>query len=254
MSSSTWTAAALASDAVPLRGRLWRVVEAQAKVSTMKLTDTLAEQAALERLLERTKPKIPAECEHLGYLLFTPFRYAPYPFDSRFRRAGAGEGVFYGSEQPDTAIAEASFHRLLFFAESPATPWPSNAAEHTVFAVEFATAKAIDLTRPPFARDRAAWTHPTDYGACLDLADAARAAAVEAIRYESVRDPDKRANVALLTCRAFACNDAVERQTWHLHVGRAGVRAICEAPALSLAFGLEAFAGDPRLAPLHGDR
>ena len=250
MSSGTWTAAALASNAGPLRGRLWRVVEAQAKISTMKLTDTLAEQAALERLLERTKPKIPSECEHLGYLLFTPFRYAPYPFDSRFRRAGSRAGVFYASEAPDTAIAEASFYRLLFFAESPATPWPSNAAEHTVFAVMVATAKAIDLTRPPLEGDRPVWTHPTDYRACLDLADAAREAGAEAIRYESVRDPETRANVALLTCRAFARNDAVERQTWHLHVGRGGVRAVCETPVRSLAFGLEIFAKDPRLASL----
>ncbi len=254
MSSSTWTAAALASNAGPLRGRLWRVVEAQAKVATMKLTDTLEEQAALERLLERAKPKIPAECDHLSYLLFTPFRYAPYPFDSRFRRAGSHPGVFYASEAPDTAIAEASFYRLLFFAESPATPWPSNPAEHTVFAVSVATERAIDLTRPPLDRDRATWTHPTDYRACLDLADAARAAGTEAIRYESVRDPDKRANVALLTCRAFARKDAVERQTWHLHVGRAGVRAVCETPTRSLAFALAVFAQDPRLAPLLRER
>lgn len=254
MSSNTWTAAALASSAVALRGRLWRVVEAQAKVSTMKLTDTLDEQAALERVIERTKPKIPAECEHLGYLLFTPFRYAPYPIDSRFRRAASREGVFYASENPDTAIAEASFHRLLFFAESPATPWPSGAAEHTVFAVEIATAKAVDLTRPPLDDDRAAWAHPTDYSACLELAGAARAAAMEAIRYESVRDPRHRANVALLTCKAFVRNDAVARQTWHLHVGRAGVRAVCEAPARSLAFSPESFAADPRLEPLNWRR
>lgn len=254
MSSNTWTAAALASNAVALRGRLWRVVEAQAKVATVKLTDTLEEQAALERLLELTKPKIPAECEHLGYLLFTPFRYAPYPFDSRFRRAGSRAGVFYASEAPDTAIAEASFYRLLFFAESPATPWPFNPAEHTVFAVSVATEKAIDLTRPPFDRDRATWTHPTEYGACLALADAAREAGAEAIRYESVRDPGKRGNVALLTCRAFARKDAIERQTWHLHIGRAGVRAVCEAPARALAFGLAIFAEDPRLAPLLRDR
>lgn len=254
MSSSTWTADALASSAAPLRGRLWRVVEAQAKVSTMKLTDTLEEQAALERLLDATKPKIPVECGHLGYLLFTPFRYAPYPFDSRFRRARSRDGVFYASEEPDTAIAEAAFYRLLFFAESPETPWPSNPAEHTVFAVQVATAKAIDLTRTPLVRDRTSWTHVTDYAPCLDLADAARAAAVEAIRYESVRDPKARANVALLTCRVFARNDAVERQTWHLHVGRAGVRAVCESPGRSLAFGLEIFANDSRLDPLHGDR
>lgn len=250
MSSNIWTAAALASEARPLRGRLWRVVEAQAKVSTMKLTDTLEEQAALERLLDETKPKIPVECEHLGYLLFTPFRYAPYPFDSRFRRAGSRDGVFYASEEPDTAIAEAAFYRLLFFAESPDTPWPSNAAEHTVFAVDIATAKAIDLTRPPLDRDHGAWTRLTDYAPCLDLADAARAASLEAIRYQSVRDPQARANVALLTCRVFRRHDAVERQTWHLHIGPAGVRAVCEAPARSLAFGLDIFAADPRLAPI----
>jgi hypothetical protein len=252
MSSSIWTAAALASSAAPLHGRLWRVVEAQAKISTMKLTDTLEEQAALERLLDETKPKIPMECGHLGYLLFTPFRYAPYPFDSRFRRAGSRDGVFYASEEPDTAIAEASFYRLLFFAESPNTPWPSNPMEHTVFAVEVATARAVDLTRAPLVRDRAAWSHVSDYAPCLALADAAREAAMDAIRYESVRDPEARANVALLTCRVFTRNDAVERQTWHLHVGRAGVRAVCEAPGRSLAFGLAAFANDRRLEPLRG--
>lgn len=253
MSSNTWTAAALASEARPLRGRLWRVVEAQAKVSTMKLTDTLEEQAALERLLDETKPKIPVECEHLGYLLFTPFRYAPYPFDSRFRRAGSRDGVFYASEEADTAIAEAAFYRLLFFAESPSTPLPSNAAEHTVFAVEVATTKAIDLTRPPFNRDREAWTRLTNYAACLDLADSARAASLDAIRYQSVRDPRAQANVALLSCRVFKRRDAVERQTWHLHLGRAGVRAVCEAPARSLALGLDAFAADPRVTPLRRD-
>lgn len=254
MSSSTWTAAALASNAVALRGRFWRVVEAQAKIATMKLTDTLEEQHALERLLDETKPKIPAECEHLGYLLFTPFRYAPYPFDSRFRRAGSRDGVFYASEEPDTAIAEAAFYRLLFFAESPDTPWPAAAAEHTVFAVDIATARAIDLMQPPLVDDRDKWMSATDYAACLEIADAARAGALEAIRYESVRDPKAGANVAVLTCRIFTRHDAFERQTWHLHLGRGGVRAVCEAPARSLAFGLEVFASDPRIATLKRDR
>ena len=84
-------------------------------------------------------------------------------------------------------------------------------------------------------------------------AETARAAALDAIRYQSVRDPQARANVALLTCRVFRRHDAVERQTWHLHVGRAGVRAVCEAPARSLAFGLDVFAADPRLTPLRRD-
>jgi hypothetical protein len=254
MSFSTWTQDALASNAIALKLRCWRVVEAQSQVSTMKLTDTLDEQAALERILDETKAKVPEECEHLHYLLFTPFRYIPYPFNSRFRRAGSADGVFYASEANETALAEAAFYRLLFFAESPDTPWPANPGEYTAFAADIATARALDLTRPPLDRDGAQWTHLTDYTACLDLADVARAVALEAIRYRSVRDPEGRANLALLTCRAFAGNDIADRKTWHLHFSNSGIRATCEAPAVAIAFSPATFAADPRLAELRWHR
>ena len=230
------------------------MVEAQSQVSTMKLTDGLDEQSILENLIEETKPKVPEECRHLGYLLLTPFRYVPYPFNSRFRRAGSTDGVFYASHSSETAAAEAAFYRLLFFAESPDTPWPENPGEYTAFAVDIATRKAIDLTREPLVRNRAQWTNLSDYTACLDLADTARAAALEAIRYESVRDPQARANIAVLSCRAFAAHDVVDRQTWHLHFGSNGIRATCEAPKLALPFGRAAFAADPRLASFRWNR
>ncbi|MFN3658634.1 MAG: RES family NAD+ phosphorylase [Pseudolabrys sp.] len=254
MSSNTWTPAALASNAGALRTRCWRVVEAQSKVSTLKLTDTLDEQSALEDLIERSKPAVPEECRHLGYLLLTPFRYIPYPFTSRFRRAGSPDGVFYAAEASETAVAEAAFYRLLFFAESPDTPWPANPGEYTAFAADIATAKAIDLMRPPLVSNRALWTRRTDYAACLDLADNARAANLEVIRYESVRDPQARANIAVLTCRAFAEPDVTGRQTWHLHFGNSGVRATCESPAMAIPFVRDAFAADPRVASMRWDR
>jgi hypothetical protein len=130
MSSNIWTPDALRSSARALKGLCWRVVEPQSKISTMKLSDTLEEQSALENLIEETKPAIPEECKHLAFLLFTPFRYAPYPFNSRFRRVGLSPGVFYGSEQPETAVAEKALHRLLFFLESPDTPWPASRRVH----------------------------------------------------------------------------------------------------------------------------
>src|SRR4029078_3110593 len=134
MSSNTWTPAALLSEAGAAEGLCWRVVDAQHRVSTSKLTDTLEEQTLLESLIEAAKPKIPEECLHLHYLLFTPFRYgAPYPKGSRFRRAGLTLGVFYGSEAPRTAVVEVAFHRLLFFAESPTIPWPTAVAQFTAF-------------------------------------------------------------------------------------------------------------------------
>jgi hypothetical protein len=254
MSSSIWTPGALASSAVSLHGRCWRVVEAQSQVSTMKLTDTLDEQSTLERLIEETKFRVPEECKHLGFLLLTPFRYRPYPYNSRFRRAGSIEGVFYAAEHDETAVAEAVFYRLLFYLESPATPWPTNPGQYTAFASEFATGKAIDLTRPPFAAERASWTHPTDYTVCLDLVDTIRAAELEAIRYESVRDPASRANVALLTCRAFTESDVIHRQTWHFHFSGSGIRAIREAPVGMMAFDRNAFAADPRIATMKWER
>ena len=54
---------------------LWRGVEAQHRVATMKLVDTLEEQAELERLLEDSKPPLPRGTASLHYLLMTPFRY-----------------------------------------------------------------------------------------------------------------------------------------------------------------------------------
>jgi len=251
MSSSTWTPAALSSDARKRSGLCWRLVEAQHHVSTLKLVDSVAEQELLEKLIETTKPTLPPECRKLHYLLSTPFRYgAAYPAGSRFRRAGMTEGVFYASETPQTAVAEMAFYRLLFFAESPATPWPANPAEYTAFSSEYATKKAIDLSKGKYARSRKKWMHVTDYGPCQAFADIARAAEIEIIRYASVRDPAQGMNVALLTCRAFARPKTIDQQTWHIRLGEAGAQAICEAPKSGITFDRKAFAADPRIAKL----
>jgi hypothetical protein len=232
-----------------MSGRCWRLVEAQHVASTMKLVDTLAEQDLLERLLEERKPPVPPECRDLHYLLSTPFRYgAPYPHGSRFRRAGLTPGVFYASLTVTTAVAEMAFARLLFFAESPGTPWPVNASEHTAFSVRFKTAKGLDLTGAPFTEEADRWLHPSDYSACHALADAARSAGVQALRYGSVRDPGSGRNVALLTCAAFSSRAPLERQTWRVYLDDAGVRAMCDFPAQRLAFERAAFARDPRIA------
>jgi hypothetical protein len=221
----------------------------------MKLVDTLAEQALLEELIERSKPPVPAECQHLHYLLSTPFRYgALYPVGSRFRRAGQTAGVFYASMTLETALCEMAFHRLLFFAESPATPWPVNAAEHTAFSVRFRVAAGLDLTQRPFDGVEERWMYPTDYSSTQELADAAREAGVEALRYWSARDPKRGTNVALFTCAAFRSREPLERQTWRLHLGPAGVRAIGTTPRQRLGFDRTAFSTDPRIARMRWTR
>lgn len=245
---------ALAASAHRVSGACWRVVESQYYVSTLPLVDGVAEQRRLEELIEATKPTLPAECAGLNFLLSTPFRYGPYPTGSRFRRAGATPGAFYASVAEETAIAEIAFYRLLFFAESPGTPWPANAGQHTAFAARYGSARAIDLTRPPLARRRKQWMHPTDYAPCQALADDARTAGIEIIRFASVRDPQHRLNVALLTCRAFRAAKPVERRSWGIRLGPTGVHAVREFPQASLEFGRDAFADDPRIAGFGWER
>ncbi len=249
MSLPIWTPAALSSETGAISGRFWRLVEAQHQISTLKLVDTLDEQALLEALLEESKPALSPECIGLDYLLATPFRYgAVYPHGSRFRRAGRTLGVFYASERVETALAEMAFYRLLFYSESPATSLPVNAAEYTAFSAAIATASAVDLTRAPLDADRAIWTDPQNYAPCQALADAAREAGCQAILYESVRDPQRGRNIALLTAAAFAAREPVERQTWRIRLSGIGAQALCDFPKVRIGFSVEDFASDPRMA------
>jgi hypothetical protein len=255
MSLPTWTAAALSSERRPYQGPCWRLVEAQYRVSTLKVTDTLDEQALLEELLEETKPKLPAAARRLHYLMAAPFRYgAPYPTGSRFRRAGRTEGVFYGAERPQTAAAEMAFHRLLFYADSPATPWPADAAEFTAFNAPVETERALDLTRPPFSAARPVWTDPIAYGPSQDFADRARQAEADLIRYESVRDPEHDRNLAVLSPSAFAAREPEKFETWRIRVGSQGAQVMREFPAERYQFDRNAFAADPRLVAMVWER
>ncbi len=241
------TPAALSSEARLYQRDVWRLVEAQHSVSTLKLTDSLEEQTLLESLIETTKPPMPPECAGLDYLLAAPFRYgAVYPHGSRFRRAGRTRGVYYASEQIETAVAEVAFYRLLFFAESPDTTFPDAAADFSAFAAKVRTERSIDISRPPF--ETADLMRLRDYSKCQALEEAARKAGIELIRYPSVRDPLKRANAAVLTPLAFASKRTFNWQTWRIRISAAGVSALCDFPVMRLSFGREAFSADPRLA------
>ncbi len=217
MFSITWTPAAVASELGPWRGGLWRAVEAQHRVSTLRLVDTLREQAQLEQLLETSKPALPEAAASLHYLLATPFRYpSHHPGGSRFR-AATDVGVFYGADERRTACAELGYWRWRFLRDSPALI-SLTSLPHTLFQSEVAAA-IIDLTRAPLDRDAALWTSPDDYSACQQLAAVGRAAGAQAIRYQSVRDPEAALCTAVLTPAVFTAAPMVE-QTWRLSVTR----------------------------------
>jgi len=223
------------------------MVEAQHRVSTMKLVDDFDEQRTLEELLDASKPPVPAECRHLDYLLITPFRYAARG-DSRFRRGGRTPGVFYAAERIETSVAEVAFWRLLFFIESPGLAWPANPLEFTGFAVRYKAALCLDLTQPPYADNLERWTHPTDYHACHAIADEARQLGATVIRSQSARDPGSGHTISLLSCSSFDEARPRRRTSWHLMLSPSGIYARCESPAKTLVYDRSTFAADPRVA------
>jgi len=218
---TTWTPPALASEARPYSHELWRVVEAQHTASTMRLVDSLEEQASLELVLEESKPPLPPEARRLHYLLATPFRYRPH-VSSRFR-AALEAGVWYGAEVLRTALAEKSYWRLRFLLDSPATP-DLKPVPHTAFRAAVRTAAAVDLTVEPLVRDRPVWTHRVSYQGTQAFAALARQADIQLIRYESVRDPEHAACAAVLAPAAFGRAKPHSQHTWFIAASRARVR------------------------------
>ncbi|HEY6984650.1 MAG TPA: RES family NAD+ phosphorylase [Rhodanobacteraceae bacterium] len=226
-----------------LSAKPWRIVEAQHRVPTMRLVDTLDEQRALEDLLEASKPPLPADAAGLHYLLATPFRYAaPPPSGSRFRGIG-DTGVWYGADVVHTALAEVAYWRLRFLADSPSTP-DLPPVPHTAFRAQVAGA-AIVLSQPPFDRQRRQWEDPASYDATQSLARTAREAGVALIRYRSVRDPEHRAAIAVMTPNAFRKTAPLEQHTWLIKVARAQVLAEANLGRDRLAFAPEALGLPP---------
>jgi hypothetical protein len=219
VSSNTWTARAVESESLRVQRRLWRAVEAQHIASTLRLVADVEEQVLLESLLDQSKPPLPPEARELHYLLATPFRYSS-PIGSRFR-APADSGIWYGAEAQRTACAELGFWRWRFLMDSDALDTLGPALQ-TVFQAGI-DAQMVDLTLAPFKRARAQWTHANDYGPTQSLARVAREAHIAAIRYESVRDPEHGAAVAVLTPSCFKPRKPVEQDTWFLTVRRAAV-------------------------------
>jgi hypothetical protein len=219
VSSNTWTPRAVASEAVRARRRLWRAVEAQHIASTLRLVANVEEQLLLERLLDQSKPPLPSDTGDLHYLLSTPFRYSS-PIGSRFR-APADSGIWYGAEAQRTACAELGFWRWRFLMDSDGLQ-AIGPSPQTVFRAGI-DGRLVDLTRPPFKRSRAEWAHPDDYGPSQGFARVAQHAAIDAIRYESVRDPEHGAAVAVLRPSCFKPRKLLEQQTWFLTVRRAAV-------------------------------
>ncbi len=200
--------------ATPLRGAsalLWRGVEAQHRVATLRLVDSLDDQAVLEQLLEASKPPLPPRAQGLHYLLATPFRYRS-PYGSRFR-AGTDPGVWYGAKERETACTELAYWRWRFLMDSAGLRDGELVTEHTFFQAQV-KGVVLDLRRAPWSAAADAWMQRDDYGACQALASAARAhGKAQWIRYTSVRRAGGTCG-AVLAPQALSLPDAHRVETW----------------------------------------
>lgn len=211
MSSNIWMQCAGSSELRTLAFTPWRVVEAQHLLSTRKLVDSAAEQELLEEMIDSVKPKDGTNGA-FHYLLFTPFRYPPLRHGSRFGTRQE-RGIWYGSEEKQSAFAEVAYYRLLFIAGSHASIAPL-AATLTAFTVRVRSERAIDLTSKPFDEFRATISSPTSYDEAQALGAAMREAGVEIFRYRSARANDG-CNVGVFTPLAFHKSKPQKFETWH---------------------------------------
>jgi hypothetical protein len=213
VSLNIWTSCAGPSRCRPLSGDVWRVVEAQHRVSTRALVDTLEEQAILEDIIDEVKPPRPrgARFNDLNYLLFTPFRHPPLRNGSRFGRSDQ-RSVFYAAEDVRTALAEKAYYALLL-VDGTRAELESSDIDWTAFQVGVASDRSIDLTDAPFDEFTSAISSPSSYVVSQALGSAMRADGVELFRFISARSPDKGANVGLFE-PAFTSRAPTTQRTW----------------------------------------
>lgn len=190
MTSAALAAALEAAPYPPRRLTLYRLVESQEKVATLRLVDSLDEQAQLEALLEGSKPPLPPGTDGKHYLLWTPFRYPPLRHGSRFGHRHE-PSLFYGSLRLATCIGECAYYRFALLAGMASLPTEPIITHHTSFAATAEPQRLADLTAPPFAAF-AELQSPCDYHTSQQLGSALRGYGVDAILYASarIRAPD----------------------------------------------------------------
>lgn len=219
----------------PARRKLWRGVEAQHRVATMRLVDNTAEQELLEQLLEASKPPLPPDSRGLHYLVSTPFRYtSPYP--SRFRPAHE-PGIWYGAEEPETVAAELAWWRWKFLVESDGLRDEQVVTEHTFFQAQFKGVE-LDLTVQPWLRLRDVLRDGDDYSVCHTLARQVRERTtppIAALHYESARREGGLCE-AVFSPKALSLPALHLQQTWICKTTRHLVMFRHDDEALEYAF------------------
>jgi hypothetical protein len=199
---SIWTESSGIKLCTSLDLEPWRVVESQYNSSSRDLVDTREEHDLLEDLLEKSKPQL-ANNKH--YLIFTPFRYPPLKYGSRFG-AVYEPSLWYGSLFLKTAFAEVAFYRLKFINDSFAN-LEYIEIPMTAFQVYLQTDKGIDLTASAIKKYQGQISNKTSYEYSQQLGSEMRGEHIEAFIFTSARDKELGKNTAAFISDVFKIKD-----------------------------------------------
>ncbi len=216
MSATISTPCVGTDDIRGFKADAYRIVEAQHRYATRKLVDTDDEQYVLEALIDAVKPPRPSGVRFAGlhYLLYTPFRYPPLRHGSRFGTRYE-RGIWYGASHVDTALAEKAYYDLVFL-EGSSAKLTAVEKEYTSFQIGISTDRGVDLCLPGFDAYRDRISSPVTYAYSQPLGRWMRESGVDAFSFDSARDPEHKANIALFE-PAFTSKRPASRKmrSWH---------------------------------------
>jgi len=176
------------------------MVESQEKVATMKLVDTLDEQALLESLIESTKPNLMDGQRH--YLIETPFRYPPLQHGSRFG-SRFEPSIFYGAHTVESMLYESAYYAFYFW-NALKIPFKNPVINHkTSFEVRVKSAKYVNLCAIQDMDIQQKLRSKTDYGFTQSVGATLREMQVDAFSYVSARSPNESKNMGVFNIKSL---------------------------------------------------
>jgi hypothetical protein len=196
---------------------IWRVIETQEVAATRAITSSAKTQQRLEALLDQYKPPVPADCEHLSYLLSTPFRYPPLEHGSRFGSLWA-RGIFYGALEKITACAEAAVY-LWLFQSGPIDLGPLKKIrdQRCLFSVKLHSARTLDLRKINNPSILKKIMLKNDWQYSQQVGDQLREANIDYFYYPSCRI-EAGCNIAVISPQAFVEPQPQIQESWQMQL------------------------------------
>lgn len=173
-------------------GAVERIVERQEDSATTRITHDLVEQQMLEEMLEGNKPG--SLNKAIDYLLGTPFRYPPLNYGSRFGTT-RDRWIFYGCLDSETCLRECGYYRFKLLFDMVEPPPKPVGCEHTMFTVDLAAQRSVDLCAPTYAALRDGLVSVESYALTHRIGQQARDASAQMLVSYSARGAGKNAAV-----------------------------------------------------------